>query len=106
MGRFFGAMMNVWIGHYKGNPSEWFLVWAETEDDAFLLMDGMEGEPDRRSMRVLNNEGLVNFSAKLATESGETYAEVVPSTLVLMEEDNDHVVELVREPLDDAEDLE
>lgn len=93
-------MMNVWIGHYKGNPSEWFLVWAETERQAFLLMDAMEGEPDKRSMRVLRNEGLVNFRAGLAKESGETYAEVEPSTLVLMEEDNEHVVELLREPLD------
>lgn len=93
-------MMNVWIGHYKANPAEWFLVWAETEAKAFLLMDAMEGEPDRRSMRVLRNEGLVNFRAQLAKESGETYAEVEPSTLVLMEVDNEHVVELLREPLD------
>ena len=97
-------MMNVWIGHYKGNPSQWFLVTAETEKAAFLFMDAMEGEPDRRSMRLIRNEALVTFHATLATESGETYAEVTPSTLVMVEEDNEHVVELLREPLDVAGD--
>jgi len=93
-------MMNVWIGHYKGNPSEWFLVWAETEDAAFLLMDGMEGEPDRRSMKLLKEEGLVSFHARLEKESGEVYAECKPESVVLMEEDNAHIVELLQEPLD------
>ena len=96
-------MLNVWIGHYKGNPSEWFLVWGESERDAFLMMDAMEGEPDRRSMRVLRHEGLLNFRAELAKESGETYADVTPSTLVLVEDDNEHVVDLLREPLDEDE---
>lgn len=94
-------MLNVWIGHYKGNPSEWFLVWGETEAKAFLMLDALEAEADRRSMRVLQSEGVLNFRAELAKESGETYADVTPTTLVLVEEDNRHVVDLLREPLDE-----
>lgn len=95
------TMMNVWIGHYKENPSEWFIAWGETEEEAWLTIDATDGEPDRRSMKLLTEPGLVSFRAALAKEDDLEYAACQAYGAVWLDPaDGDHVTELLREPLD------
>ena len=56
--------MKVWIGHYKGNPKEWFVVWAESKHQAFLQIDPIVGEPDLNSFMELTAPGFVDFTPK------------------------------------------
>ena len=53
----------MWVGHYKGNPKEWFVVWAKNEREAFLQIDPVVGEPDMTSLKELRAPGFVDFSA-------------------------------------------
>lgn len=57
-------MLKVWIGHYKGNPEEWFVVWAKTKREAFLQIDPITGEPDLNSFMELTAPGFVDFTPK------------------------------------------
>jgi len=54
--------MKVWIGHYKANPKEWFVVWAKNKREAFLQIDPIVAEPDMTSLKELNAPGFVNFT--------------------------------------------
>jgi len=56
--------LNVWIGHYKGNPEEWFVVWAKSKHEAFLQIDPIVGEPDMKSFMELTAPGFVGFEPK------------------------------------------
>lgn len=56
--------MNAWIGHYKDNPSEWFVVWAKNKHEAFLQIEPIVGEPDINSFIELTAPGFVDFSPK------------------------------------------
>lgn len=57
-------MLKVWIGHYKGNPKEWFVVWAKSKNEAFLQIDPLTGEPDLSSFMELTAPGFVDFAPK------------------------------------------
>jgi Phage integrase family len=54
--------LNVWIGHYKDNPSEWFVVWPKNKHEAFLQIEPIVGEPDMNSFMELTAPGFVDFS--------------------------------------------
>jgi hypothetical protein len=54
--------MRVWVGHYQGNPKEWFVVWAKDEREAFLQIDPIVAEPDMTSLKELRVPGFVNFT--------------------------------------------
>ena len=54
--------MKVWIGHYKGNPKEWFVAWAKTKQEVFLQIDPIVAEPDMDSLKELHAPGFVNFT--------------------------------------------
>jgi hypothetical protein len=54
--------LKVWIGHYKGNPKEWFVAWAKTKDEVFLQIDPIVAEPDMNSLKELHAPGFVNFT--------------------------------------------
>jgi hypothetical protein len=56
--------LKVWIGHYKGNPEEWFVVWAKSKHEAFLQIDPIVGEPDMNSFMELTAPGFVDFTPK------------------------------------------
>ena len=55
-------ILKVWIGHYKGNPAEWFVVWSKDKHEAFLQIDPIAGEPDMTSLKELNAPGFANFT--------------------------------------------
>ena len=54
--------MKVWIGHYRENPQEWFVVWAKNKHEAFLQIDPIVGEPDMESLKELHAPGFVDFT--------------------------------------------
>jgi len=62
--------LKVWIGHYKGNPKEWFVVWAENKHEAGLQIDPVAGEPDMRSLKELKAPGFVDFTADFGGDTG------------------------------------
>ncbi len=68
--------MNVWIGHYKDNPEEWFAVWAKNKNEAFLQIDPIVGEPDLKSFMELTAPGFVGFRPKTREKGG--YFDYVP----------------------------
>jgi hypothetical protein len=55
--------MKIWVGQYKGDPENWFVVWASTKHEAFLQIDPLVAEPDLKSFKELSAAGFVNFSA-------------------------------------------
>jgi len=60
--------LKVWIGHYKDNSEEWFVVWAKSKHEAFLQIDPVVGEPDMSSFMELTVSGFVNFTPKKAED--------------------------------------
>lgn len=72
--------MPLFLGHYLGNPKEWFLAWGADKMEAAQYVDDTLGEPDLRSMKRVRGPGMVGFKAKLARDgSGEDddeYAEL------------------------------
>lgn len=64
--------LKVWIGHYKGNPEEWFVVWAKSKHEAFLQIDPIVSEPDMNSFMELTAPGFVDFTPK-KDETGEYF---------------------------------
>lgn len=55
----------LFIGHYVGNPEEWFLAWGETIEQAAVYVDCENGEPDLDSMREVVGPGFIEFKTKL-----------------------------------------
>ena len=53
------------MGHYKGNPMQWFVVWAKNKHEVFLQIDPVAGEPDMGSLKELNAPGFVDFAVDL-----------------------------------------
>ena len=85
--------MKIWIGHYRKNPEEWFIVWANSNTDAFRLLDGASGEPDMDSFKEVKKFGFVDFRATLDYSGGLEMVEYEPSELVV---EDDAVEEYVR----------
>jgi hypothetical protein len=69
--------VKVWIGHYKSNPEEWFVVWANSRREAFLQIDPIVGEPDMNSFMKLTAPGFVDFTVK-EDENGECFKFLPP----------------------------
>ncbi|MCK4477390.1 hypothetical protein KAU88_02540 [Candidatus Bathyarchaeota archaeon] len=57
--------MKIWIGHYSGNPEEWFVVWAKNKDEAFHQIDPISGKPDMGSLKELHAPGFMSFTVQL-----------------------------------------
>lgn len=70
--------MNVWIGHYKGNTKEWFVVWAKSKHEAFLQIDPISGEPDMNSLMELNAPGFVDFTVNVKKEGNDDHIKFLP----------------------------
>ena len=62
----------MWVGHYKGNPVQWFVVWAKNEHEAFLQIDPVTGEPDMGSLKELSAPGFVDFAVDLEGDTVNT----------------------------------
>lgn len=56
--------MKVWLGHYLGNAQEWFVVFANSKDEAVNFVDCEIGEPDFDSIRPLRHPGMIGFQVK------------------------------------------
>ncbi len=64
--------MKLWIGHYLEAPDCWFLVWANSKDEAINFVDCECGEPDVRSMRPIRSAGMIDLLAdKEELDEGE-----------------------------------
>ena len=61
----------MWIGHYKGNTAEWFVVWAKDRREAFLQIDPIVGEPDMASFKELKAPGFADFTVSFKDEKRE-----------------------------------
>jgi hypothetical protein len=61
-------ILKVWIGHYKGNPEEWFVVWAKDRHEAFLQIDPIVAEPDMVSLKELSAPGFASFTVSFKDE--------------------------------------
>ncbi len=72
--------MKVWLGHYNGNPKEWFVVWATCVEDAWDVVDQV-GDVETHSLRELVSPGLANFHIDCKEEDveGERITEQVIS---------------------------
>jgi hypothetical protein len=64
-------ILKAWIGHYKGNPTEWFVVWAKDRQEAFLQIDPIVAEPDMKSLMELSAPGFANFTASYDKKKGK-----------------------------------
>jgi len=69
--------LKVWIGHYKDNPEEWFVVWTKSKNEAFLQIDPIVGESDMNSFMELTASGFVNFTPK-EEKNGESFKYLPP----------------------------
>ncbi|MEM2905188.1 MAG: hypothetical protein QW587_05565 [Candidatus Bathyarchaeia archaeon] len=56
------------MGHYRGAPREWFVVWAKDREEAFLEIDPIVAEPDMDSLMELRAPGFVNFTVRYDKE--------------------------------------
>lgn len=63
--------MRAWVGHYLGNPNEWFLIFGETVDEALDHVDNEWGEPDRRSIMPIRHPMGFNFRAELEDDGSD-----------------------------------
>ena len=81
--------MKVWVGHWSGNPKDWFIVWAKDKREAVLYLDGAIAEPDLDSLMELKDCGYVEFSPK--KNSKEEHFEYIPSEMSFGDEDADDV---------------
>jgi hypothetical protein len=63
--------MKVWLGHYKGAPSEWFICWGQTKDEAINFVDCEVAEPDFDSVRPLEGAGMIQLAAVLPKPDDE-----------------------------------
>jgi len=70
--------LKVWIGHYKGNPKQWFVVWAKSKHEAFLQIDPIVGEPDLNSFMELTAPGFVDFTLTPKEDERGEYFEYSP----------------------------
>ena len=70
--------LKIWIGHYKGNPKEWFVVWAKSKHEAFLQIDPVVGEPDLNSFFELSAPGFVDFILTPKEDERGKYFEYSP----------------------------
>lgn len=106
------APNRLFIGHYVGNPDEWFLAWGKDLDEAALYVDCENGEPDMDSMREVVGPGFIEFRAKLATleaeeegEEDELYPELEAAGSASfgtgdgVQENDNWIVERIRDPL-------
>ena len=87
--------MKIWIGHYRKNPKEWFIVWANSKDDAFRLLDGTSGEPDMDSFKEVKKFGFVDFQVILDDSGGLEMVEYELSDLVVEDEAVEEYVRIV-----------
>lgn len=67
--------VRAWIGHYMGNPREWFIVFGETADEALHYVDCAWAEPDRRSLIPIRHVAAMNFKTELASDGDSEYVE-------------------------------
>lgn len=67
--------LRAWIGHYMGNPREWFIVFGETVDEALHYVDCAWAEPDRRSMTPIRHVAAMNFKTELVSDGELEYVE-------------------------------
>jgi hypothetical protein len=66
--------MALWIGHYEGNPVEWFIVQAKNRGEAIVAVDGQYGQPDEDSIQRFDPSDdafVLNFRLKNTTEASE-----------------------------------
>lgn len=70
-----GMAVRAWIGHYMGNPREWFIVFGETVDEALHYVDCAWAEPDRRSLKPIRHVAAMNFKTELASDGEFEYVE-------------------------------
>src|SRR5262245_4302387 len=105
--------MPLYVGHYLGNPKEWFLAWGRDKMEAAEYVDCAMGEPDLRSMRRVRGPGFVGFRARVKKEEsiaeGEGHFDVHVLALNRdeidlgtgegYEENNDWIVKRIRKPL-------
>lgn len=76
-----GEIMKVWVGHYRGNTKEWFVVWAKNKREAFLQIDPITGEPDMESLKELHAPGFVDFKADFEGETEFENMQFSPSLM-------------------------
>lgn len=60
--------MKIWLGHYVDNAKEWFIAWARDITELVLMIDGVVGEPDQKSLRQLFTPGFANCHVHLSKE--------------------------------------
>ena len=60
--------MKIWLGHYVDNTKEWFITWARDITELVLMIDGVVGEPDQRSLRQLCTPGFANFHVHFSSD--------------------------------------
>jgi len=65
--------LRLWIGHYLGQPEEWFLVWAPNKDEAMVMVDDNVAEPDSRSMKELKEMGMIDLKAVKEEDDTEAF---------------------------------
>lgn len=60
--------MKIWLGHYVDNTKEWFIAWARDIAELVLMIDGVVGEPDQRSLRQLFAPGFANCHVHFSSD--------------------------------------
>lgn len=71
-----GPIVRLWVGHYHRNSREWFLVWAESPEEAARAANGEIGKVDQTSLRELRGSGMIGFQADLVRHRGSEYPEL------------------------------
>ena len=60
--------MKIWLGHYVDNTKEWFIAWARDMPELVLMIDGVVGEPDHKSLRQLFTSGFANLHVRFGSD--------------------------------------
>ena len=48
----------MWLGHYAHDAKSWFVVFAETKDEAINFVDCEVAEPDYDSIKPIRHAGM------------------------------------------------
>jgi hypothetical protein len=73
--------LKIWLGHFVDNTKEWFIAWARDIRELVLMIDGVIGEPDQRSLRQLLTPGFANCHVHFSSDGHPSFSLVKDKTL-------------------------
>jgi hypothetical protein len=73
--------LKIWLGHYVDNNKEWFITWARDITELVLMIDGVIGEPDQKSLKQLFEPGFANCHVRFSRDGYPSFSLAKDKTL-------------------------